>query len=76
MLSVKITCEVTENGIVTLRLPHTISPGRHEIIVVIDEQTAMDDTSLADTLMQFAGTWKSERIDAVEYQHQLREEWT
>jgi len=75
MLSVKMTCNVAENGVVTLQIPRPIAPGWHEMVLIIDEHEETPPVSQADDLMQFAGVWRNADIDAVTYQRQSREEW-
>jgi hypothetical protein len=76
MVSLKMTCEVTKDGSLLLRLPQKVTPGLHEIVLVIDEKTQALKANQAEQLMQFAGVWRETGIDPTSYQRQLREEWT
>ncbi len=76
MLSVKMTCEIPQDRIVALRLPSTIAPGIHELVVIIDEHAATRENTQADALMKFAGAWKKNGHDSVDYQRHIREEWS
>ncbi len=78
MLTLNINCEVMPDRVVTFKLPETVRPGRHELVVVLEEdepaQTKTD--SNAQTLMQFAGSVTAfNRLDGVEYQRSVRAEW-
>jgi hypothetical protein len=44
MKTIETTAEVAENGTLTVRVPSDIAPGPHRVVVVIDEQPAVDGT--------------------------------
>ena len=78
MLTLNIDCEVTQDRIVTFKLPETVSPGRHELVVVLEEEGSarIKTGSNAQAVMQFAGSVAAfKRIDGVEYQRAVRAEW-
>lgn len=78
MLTLNIDCEVTPDRIVTFKLPETVRPGRHELVIVVEENgTSRTKTgSNAQALMQFAGSVAAFKpIDGVEYQREVRAEW-
>lgn len=75
MISLTIQCNVTEDRCVHVQLPPRIRPGRHEIVLVLDEHTFPLPDNQAEQLMQFAGAWRSDGIDPLTYQQQAREEW-
>jgi hypothetical protein len=77
MLTLNIDCEVTPDRIVTFKLPETVSLGRHELVVVLEEDGhAIKAGSNAQALMQFAGSVAAfKQIDGVEYQRTVRAEW-
>lgn len=78
MLTLNINCEVTPDRVVTFKLPETVRPGRHELVIVLeeDELTQAQTGSNAQALMQFAGTVTAfKQLDGVEYQHEVRAEW-
>ncbi len=77
MLTLNIDYEVLPDRLVTIRLPETVSLGRHELVIVLEEN---DDKNAAEanakTLMQFAGTISSfNAVDGVKYQQKVRSEW-
>ena len=75
MVSLKMKCEVAEDGSVQLQLPYKVAPGLHEIVLVIDEKPQSAQENQAEQLMKFAGVWRDTGLDPVTYQHQIREEW-
>ena len=75
MVSLKMKCEVAEDGSICLQLPHNVAPGLHEMILVLDEKPQPAQEKQADQLMKFAGVWRNSGLDPVMYQHQIREEW-
>ena len=80
MQSIETIAEVNQQGLVTLTLPATISPGKHRIIVVIDDEISQDAVTALDDapmLMQLAGkiaAFKSIK-DPLKWQQQQRDEW-
>ena len=40
MLTLTMTCQVTAEHTVTIRLPDHVAPGSHEIVVILDRATA------------------------------------
>ena len=78
MLTLNINCEVMQDRVVTFKLPETVRVGRHELVVVLeeDEITQSKTESNAQALMQFAGSVTAfKQIDGVEYQREVRSEW-
>ena len=78
MLTLNIKCEVLPDRLVTIKLPETVCLGRHELVIVLEENAS--DKNATDTnakmLMQFAGTVTAfNGIDGVEYQKKVRSEW-
>lgn len=78
MITLNIDYEVLPDRLVTIKLPETVRIGRHELLIVLDENEAVKNT--ADTnakkLMQFAGAITSFKgVDGVEYQKKSRSEW-
>ncbi len=78
MLTLNIDYEVLPDRLVTIKLPETVRPGRHELVIVLEEDDA--DKNVADTnakmLMQFAGAVTAfDGVDGVEYQKKVRSEW-
>ena len=78
MLTLNIDCEVMPDRLVTFKLPETVLPGRHELVVVIEEGESgrIKADSNAQALMQFAGSVAAfKQIDGVEFQREVRTEW-
>ena len=77
MLTLSIDCEVLSDRLVTIKLPETVCLGRHELVIVLDEDYVgknSEDTSVA--LMRFNGAVAAFRgVDGVEYQNRVRSEW-
>ena len=76
MLTLNIDYEVLPDRLVTIKLPETVRLGRHELVIVLEE----NDNDIADndakTLMQFAGTVSAFcGVDGIEYQQKMRSEW-
>jgi hypothetical protein len=76
MLSITLECEVSANRTLTLQLPESVQPGKHELLVVINEQVASTPTVVANAgaLNQLTGTLHLTE-DPVAFQRRLREEW-
>ncbi len=78
MLTLNIDCEVKQDRVVTFKLPETVPPGRHELVVVIDEIQAAPPRAISDAgaLMRFADSVAAfDRADGVSYQRKARAEW-
>jgi hypothetical protein len=78
MLTLNINYEVLPDRVITIKLPESVSPGRHELVIVVEEnETAkIGAESNAEALMEFAGTIAAfKRIDGVEFQREVRAEW-
>lgn len=78
MLTLNIDCEVLPDRLVTIKLPETVRLGRHELVIVLEENNT--DKNAADTnaktLMRFAGAVAAfNGVDGVEYQQKIRSEW-
>lgn len=78
MLTLNIDYEVLPDRLVTIKLPETVSLGRHALVLVLQEtdtdiNKAATNTKtlmrLADTITAFNG------VDGVEYQKKVRSEW-
>jgi len=79
MLTLNINYEVRADRIVTIRLPDTVRPGRHELVIVLDEESLprVESSAQAELLMQFAGTVAAfSSVDGVEFQREARSEWS
>ena len=77
MLTLSIDCEVLPDRLVTIKLPETVRLGRHELVIVLEEDNIggnSEDTSAA--LMRFSGAVAAfHGVDGVEYQNRVRSEW-
>jgi len=77
MLTLSIDCEVLPDRLVTIKLPETVRLGRHELVIVLEEDNIggnLEDTSAA--LMYLSGAVAAFRgVDGVEYQNRVRSEW-
>ena len=77
MLSVNLECEVPYNRTITVKLPKEVQPGKHKLIVVVNEQPLAhikSEESNADALNQLAGALELTE-EPFAFQHRLREEW-
>lgn len=80
MQSIETVVNVNQDHIITIALPHDISPGKHRVVLVIDDALS-DDKSVsvddAPQLMQMAGKVAAFNAieDPVAWQQQQREEW-
>lgn len=76
MLTLNIDYEVLPDRIVTIKLPETVRVGRHELVIVLEENDAGKTDTNAKLLRQFAGSISAfNEIDGIEYQKQVRSEW-
>ena len=77
MLTLNIDCEVMTDRMVTFKLPETVRLGRHELVVVLEEESARPNVnSNAQALMQFSGSVAAfKQVDGIEYQQAVRAEW-
>ena len=78
MLTLNFDCEVLPDRLVTIKLPETVRLGRHELVIVLEQNDA--DKNVADTnarmVMQFAGAVTAfDGVDGVEFQKKVRSEW-
>ncbi len=80
MQHIETIADVNQNGYVTIALPAHIRPGKHHILLVIDEAPNEDDNQSDDhapQLMQMAGRVSAFTAiaDPVLWQRQQRDEW-
>ena len=80
MLTLNIDYEVLPDRLLTIKLPETVSVGRHEMVIVLEENDAAETNVVktnAKKLMQFAEAVSAfNGVDGVEYQKNLRKEWS
>lgn len=79
MITLNIDYEVLPDRIVTIKLPETVRIGRHELLIVLDENEAVKSAADTNTknLMKFSGAITSFKgVDGVEYQKKIRSEWS
>jgi hypothetical protein len=65
MQHIESVVEVNQNGVVTIALPANIRPGRHHMVLVIDEAISEDSLEPADhaqQLMQMSGLVSAFRL--------------
>ena len=76
MLSITLEGEVSANRTITLQLPDSVPLGKHELVVVINEQVEPNSSGIANAqaLNQLTGTLRLTE-DPVALQRRLREEW-
>jgi hypothetical protein len=61
MRTVETTVTVAEDGTLVLWLPPDIEPGRHRVVVVIEEHRMPSDEDLLDDLPSFdVGPWPAD----------------
>ena len=73
MLTLNVAYEVLPDRLVTIKLPETIRPGYHELIIVLQENNTETN---AEMLMQFAGSVTAfHKVNAIQYQQAARAEW-
>ena len=72
MISIKMDVEITETRHLEIDLPQQVKPGKHELIMILDE--AKNGTAQKRDINDFAGSipWK---IDGMEFQRQARHDW-
>jgi len=68
--------ELKDDRTVTITLPEDVPLGKHQIIIVIDDQVK-DTITAHDTydelLLKMSGLWK--QGDGLHYQEKVRDEW-
>ena len=77
MLAIVLECEVPPDRRVIVKMPSEVQPGKHELIVVTNEQPlapASGESSTAEGLNEFAGALKLTE-DPLAFQARLRKEW-
>lgn len=76
MYAVTLQCEIPEERTLTVKLPDSIQPGTHEVMVIIDEVEAKSSRIVRGRLMRFAGAIPSlADVEGVAAQRAMREEW-
>ena len=76
MRTITYELELKDDRTVTITLPKDIPLGKHQIVVVIDEQVQSDvvtNNMYDELLLQTSGLWK--RGDGLRYQEKIRDEW-
>ena len=60
MKTIETTVTVTEDLQITITLPSDITPGKHRVVVVIDENPLIPDKDTAKPLLKLnVGEWKN-----------------
>ena len=76
MYALTLQCEIPEERTLTVKLPNSIQPGTHEVMVIIDEVEAKSAHTVRGGLMRFAGAIPSlADVEGVAPQRAMREEW-
>jgi hypothetical protein len=76
MYAVTMQCEIPEERTLTVKLPDSIQPGTHEVMVIVDEVEARSPRVARGGLMRFAGAIPSlADVEGVAAQRAMREEW-
>lgn len=79
MQHIETVADVNQNGFMTIALPAHIRPGKHHILLVIDEALSEDNIESLDhapQLMQMAGRISAfKTIDNPVLWQQQRDEW-
>ena len=76
MYAVTLQCEIPEERTLIVKLPDSIQPGTHEVMVIIDEVEAKSPRPVPRELMRFAGSIPSlADVEGVAAQRAMREEW-
>jgi hypothetical protein len=76
MYAVTMQCEIPEERTLTVKLPDSIQPGTHEVMVIVDEVEARSSRVARGGLMRFAGAIPSlADVEGVAAQRAMREEW-
>lgn len=70
MLSLKQICSVSEDHQAVIKLPESVAPGEHEIIIVLDQ----NEHKTGFNPMDYSGVinWP---VDGLAYQQNIRNEW-
>jgi len=68
-------CELQEDRTFLIQFPEDVLPGKHQIIVIIDEKKSSDKAhdDFEVLLRKTSGLWQQK--DGLEYQIGLRNEW-
>lgn len=76
MYAVTLQCEIPEERTLTVKLPDSIQPGTHEVMVIIDEMAPKSPRPVQGGLMRFAGSIPSlADVEGLAAQQAMREEW-
>lgn len=78
MITITQKLNIPEDRTLVIKVPETVTPGPHEVVLVLSEQTTdtVSPDSNAEALMRFAGTIRSfVGVDGLEYQRLIRAEW-
>lgn len=73
MLSLKLEYDIPQDRYLHIQLPSTINPGKHEIVLVVDNELTNIEISPSEQFADLIGSlsWPE---DPLEYQQRLREE--
>jgi len=58
MRTIETTAVVTRDGQLTITLPSDVTPGKHQVVIIIEEQVSVkDDRPLLDLAVRDYGPW-------------------
>ncbi len=77
MFAMTLQCDVPVERTLIVKLPDSIQPGTHEVMVIVDAVAAKPSRAgQTDELMRFSGAIPNlAGVDGVAVQRALREEW-
>ncbi len=80
MQSIETVANVNQDGTITIALPRDITPGKHRVVLVIDDPLSDDKPASIDDAPQLMGmaglvTAFNAIADPVAWQQQQRDEW-
>lgn len=76
MYTVILQCEIPEERTLTVKLPDSIQPGMHEVMVIVDEVRAKPAWAGKGEPMRYAGAIPAfAEVDGLAAQRVMREEW-
>lgn len=73
MLTLNYELELKPDRTVTFKLPETILPGRHKVVLIIEETISASEHEFMGVLEKTRGSWQ--QGDGLAWQLRLRDEW-
>lgn len=75
MLSLQIVYDIPQDRNLHIQLPPTISLGKHEIVLIVDNAMQTPEISPSEQFADLIGSLAWDE-DSLEYQRRIREEWS